>query len=135
MSKRTLNHDSPWLLILLATLVALGPLSVDMYLPALPTMQAALNTSIGKMHLTLSVYLAGFAIFHLICGPLADRFGRKPILLLGTIIFVAGCIGCSLSSNINELVSFRFLQGVGACVGPTLGRAMVRDIVGPTRAA
>ena len=135
MSKHTLNHDSPWLLILLATLVALGPLSVDMYLPALPTMQAALNTSIGNMHLTLSVYLAGFAIFHLICGPLADRFGRKPILLLGTIIFVAGCIGCSLSSNIHELLSFRFLQGVGACVGPTLARAIVRDIFGPTRAA
>ena len=135
MSKHTLKNDSPWLLVLLATLVALGPLSVDMYLPALPTMQADLNTSIGNMHLTLSVYLAGFAIFHLICGPLADRFGRKPILLLGTIIFIAGCIGCSRSSDINELLLYRFLQGVGACVGPTLARAIVRDIFGPTRAA
>ncbi len=135
MTKQTLNHDSPWLLALLATLVALGPLSVDMYLPAMPAMQAVFDTSISKMHLTLSAYLAGFAVFHLICGPLADRFGRKPILLLGTVIFVAACIGCSLSSSINELLLYRFLQGVGACVGPTLARAIVRDIFGPTKAA
>jgi len=135
MKKQTLDHDSPWLLALLATLVALGPLSVDMYLPAMPAMQNAFDTSISKMHLTLSAYLAGFAIFHLICGPLADRFGRKPILMLGTVIFVGACVGCSQSSNINELLLFRFLQGVGACVGPTLARAIVRDIFGPTRAA
>ena len=135
MTKQTLNHDSPWLLALLASLVALGPLSVDMYLPAMPAMQLAFDTSISKMHLTLSAYLAGFAVFHLICGPLADRFGRKPILLLGTVIFVAACIGCSLASSINELLLFRFLQGVGACVGPTLARAIVRDIFGATRAA
>jgi len=135
MTRQTLNHDSPWLLALLATLVALGPLSVDMYLPAMPAMQAAFDTGVGKMHLTLSAYLAGFAIFHLVCGPLADRFGRKPILLLGTVIFVMACIGCSLSTTINELLWFRFLQGVGACVGPTLARAIVRDIFGPTKAA
>ena len=135
MTQRTLNHDSPWLLALLATLVALGPLSVDMYLPAMPAMQAAFDTSISKMHLTLSAYLAGFAVFHLVCGPLADRFGRKPILLLGTIIFVGACVGCSASTTINELLSFRFLQGVGACVGPTLARAIVRDVFGPTKAA
>ena len=135
MTQRTLNHDSPWLLALLATLVALGPLSVDMYLPAMPAMQAAFDTSISKMHLTLSAYLAGFAVFHLVCGPLADRFGRKPVLLLGTVIFVLACVGCSLSTTINELLLFRFLQGVGACVGPTLARAIVRDIFGPTEAA
>ena len=102
MAKQTLNHDSPWLLALLASLVALGPLSVDMYLPAMPAMQLAFDTSISKMHLTLSIYLAGFAVFHLICGPLADRFGRKPILLLGTVIFMAACIGCSLASSIRR---------------------------------
>ncbi len=135
MTKQTLSPDSPLLLALLATLVALGPLSVDMYLPAMPAMQAAFDTSVAKMHLTLSAYLAGFAVFHLICGPLADRFGRKPILLLGTVIFVAACLGCAQSSHINELLLYRFLQGVGACVGPTLARAIVADIFGPTRAA
>ena len=135
MAHRHLKLDSPWLLAVLATLVALGPLSVDMYLPAMPAMQAAFDSSISQMHLTLSAYLAGFAIFHLICGPLSDRFGRKPILMYGTIIFVVACVGCSQSATISELLSFRFLQGVGACVGPTLARAMVRDIFGPSRAA
>jgi DHA1 family bicyclomycin/chloramphenicol resistance-like MFS transporter len=135
MTNRHLHPESRWLLALLAALVALGPLSVDMYLPAMPMMMAALNTDIGQMHLTLSTYLAGFAIFHLLCGPLADRFGRKPILVGGTILFVLACIGCAYSTTVEELLLYRFMQGVGACVGPTLARAVARDVFGPTRAA
>jgi MFS transporter, DHA1 family, multidrug resistance protein len=135
MIHRHLHADSRWLLALLAALVALGPLSVDVYLPAMPTMMAALGTDIRHMHLTLSVYLTGFAVFHLACGPLADRFGRKPVLLGGTVLFVLACLGCSLSSNIEQLLLFRFIQGIGACVGPTVARAVARDIFGPTRAA
>jgi DHA1 family bicyclomycin/chloramphenicol resistance-like MFS transporter len=132
---RLLSPDSPWLLALLAALVALGPLSVDMYLPAMPTMMQALGTDIPHMHLTLSAYLGGFAIFHLACGPLADRFGRKPVLQGGTVLFVLACLGCSQSTTVEELLLFRFLQGVGACVGPTLSRTVARDVFGPTRAA
>lgn len=135
MSRRYLNPNSPWLLALLAALVALGPLSVDMYLPAMPLMMRALDTNIGQMHLTLSAYLTGFALFHLVCGPLADRFGRKPILIGGTLIFVAACFGCAQSGSIDELLAYRFLQGIGACVGPTLARTVTRDIFGPRRAA
>lgn len=135
MTTRHLHPDSPWLLALLAALVALGPLSVDVYLPAMPTMMVALDTDIRHMHLTLSSYLTGFALFHLACGPLADRFGRKPILIGGTVLFVAACVGCSLAETVDELVFFRFIQGIGACVGPTLARAVARDIFGPTRAA
>ncbi|MEZ5502794.1 MAG: multidrug effflux MFS transporter [Halioglobus sp.] len=135
MADRQLQHDSPWLLALLAALVALGPLSVDMYLPAMPRMREALGTDIGHMHLTLSTYLTGFALFHLACGPLADRFGRKPVLMGGTWLFVAACIGCSLASTVEELLLYRFIQGVGACVGPTLARAVARDVFGPIRAA
>lgn len=135
MTHRYLHHDSPWLLALLAALVALGPLSVDMYLPAMPIMMQALDTDIGHMHLTLSVYLTGFALFHLACGPLADRFGRKPVLTGGTVLFVAACIGCSQSSTVEELLLFRFIQGIGACVGPTLARTITRDVFGPSRAA
>ena len=135
MTTRQLHPDSPWLLALLAALVALGPLSVDVYLPAMPTMMVALDTDIRHMHLTLSSYLTGFALFHLACGPLADRFGRKPILIGGTVLFVAACVGCSLAETVDELVFFRFIQGIGACVGPTLARAVARDIFGPTRAA
>jgi DHA1 family bicyclomycin/chloramphenicol resistance-like MFS transporter len=135
MAHRQLQPDSRWLLALLAALVALGPLSVDVYLPAMPAMMTALGTDIQHMHLTLSTYLAGFALFHLACGPLADRFGRKPILVGGTVLFVLACLGCSLSTTVEELLLFRFIQGVGACVGPTLARAVARDVFGPTRAA
>lgn len=133
--KRQLHRDSPWMLILLAAVVALGPLSIDMYLPAMPTMRAALDTSVAGIQLTLSAYLVGFAVFHLVCGPLADRLGRRPVLLGGTAIFVIACLGCSLSTSIEQLVGFRLLQGIGACVGPTLGRAVARDLFGPRRAA
>ncbi|WP_116368445.1 multidrug effflux MFS transporter [Parahaliea mediterranea] len=132
---RFLAADSPWLLVLLAAMVALGPLSVDMYLPAMPTMRDALGTTSANIQLTLSAYLAGFAAFHLVCGPLADRYGRKPILIGGTLIFVVACIGCSLSQTVEQLIAFRLLQGLGACVGPTLSRAITRDLFGPRRAA
>ena len=135
MSRRYLHHESPWLLALLAAMVALGPLSVDMYIPAMPNMMVALDTTISSMHLTMSAYLTGFAVFHLVCGPLADRYGRKPILLLGTAVFVIGCLGCAVSTTIDQLLMFRLLQGIGACVGPTLARTVTRDVFGPTRAA
>ncbi len=135
MSRRYLHHESPWLLALLAAMVALGPLSVDMYIPAMPNMMVALDTTISSMHLTMSAYLTGFAVFHLVCGPLADRYGRKPILLLGTAVFVIGCLGCAVSTTIDQLLLFRLLQGIGACVGPTLARTVTRDVFGPTRAA
>lgn len=135
MTNRYLHPDSRWLLALLAAMVALGPLSVDMYLPAMPRMMAALNTDISHMHLTLSTYLAGFSVFHLACGPLADRYGRRPVLLGGTVLFVAACVGCTFSATVEELLLYRFIQGIGACVGPTLARAVARDVFGPTRAA
>lgn len=135
MNPRHLHEDSPWLLIILAGLVALGPLSIDMYLPAMPAMRVAFGTDIAGMHLTVSSYLIGFSLFHLLCGPLADRFGRKPILFGGTTLFVIACIGCSLSTTIEELQAWRFVQGIGACVGPTLARTIARDVFGPTRVA
>ena len=135
MANRHLTADSRWLLVLLAALVALGPLSVDMYLPAMPAMRVALDASVGNIQLTLSAYLAGFALFHLVCGPLADRYGRKPVITGGTLLFVLGCIGCSLATTVEELLLYRFLQGIGACVGPTLARTVTRDLFGPRRAA
>ncbi|MDP5072093.1 MAG: Bcr/CflA family efflux MFS transporter, partial [Congregibacter sp.] len=131
----SLNPDSKKTLALLAALVALGPLSVDMYLPAMPAMQRAFDTDIVHMHFTLSAYLWGFALFHLACGPLADRFGRKPLLLAGTGLFVLASAGCAMATTVEELTIYRFIQGIGACVGPTLARTITRDVFGPRGAA
>ncbi len=135
MTRRSLQPDSRTLLVLLAALMALGPLSVDMYLPAMPFMMEDFGTSVGAIHLTMSTYLVGFAVCHLICGPLADRLGRKSVLLGGTLIFVTACVACSRSESVTEMLVFRFFQGVGACVGPTLARTVARDVFGPTGAA
>jgi DHA1 family bicyclomycin/chloramphenicol resistance-like MFS transporter len=135
MPPAPLNQDSRLTLLFLAAMVALGPLSVDMYLPAMPTMQRELGTDIAHMHLTLSAYLWGFAIFHLACGPLADRYGRRPLLLGGFGLFVLASAGCALSTSVEELTAYRFVQGIGACVGPTLGRTITRDVFGPHGAA
>ncbi len=128
-----LAKESPQLLLLLAAFVALGPLSTDMYLPALPKMVAIFDVSISQIQLTLSVYLAGFSVFHLLCGPLSDRFGRKPILLLGMSVFFIASLGCSQATTVEQLLFWRFIQGIGACVGPTLTRAMVRDMYAPLK--
>jgi DHA1 family bicyclomycin/chloramphenicol resistance-like MFS transporter len=135
MTKRILDTESPWLLVLLASLVAVGPLTIDMYLPALPGMVDDFSTTTSSVQLTISSFLVGFAVFHLVCGPLADRFGRKPILIGGMGLFVIASLACARADSIENLILFRFLQGVGACVGPTLARAMARDIFGPRRAA
>lgn len=129
------NPDSVGLLILLSALVALGPLTIDMYLPALPAMSTALGASTSQVQLTISSYLLGFSVFHLACGPLADRYGRRPILLGGLALYMLASYACSLASSIEQLIVLRFIQGVGACVGPTLGRAIARDVYGPQRAA
>ena len=129
-----LKKNSPALLAVLSSFVALGPLSTDMYLPAFPTLVSFFDTSMTQVQLTLSAYLCGFCFFHLICGPLSDRFGRKPILLFGMIVFLFASIGCSFVDSIEQLIVWRFVQGIGACTGPTIARAMVRDIYGPVKA-
>ncbi|WP_372758615.1 multidrug effflux MFS transporter [Litorivivens sp.] len=132
---KTLDPQSRWTLLLMSAFVAFGPLSTDMYLPALPSLVAYFDTTLPAVQWTLSAYLIGFATFHLLCGPLADRYGRKPILLGGISLFTVACVGCALSTTIESLIFWRFMQGISACVGPTLGRAMARDIYGPSQAA
>lgn len=122
-------------ILVLASIVALGPLSTDMYLPALPRLTTELNASIDQVQTTLSIFFAGFAVAQLLYGPLADRFGRKSILLGGLILFTIASFGCATATNIEGLITFRFLQALGACGGPVLGRTMIRDIYGPTQSA
>jgi len=119
----------------IALLVALGPLSTDMYLPSLPGLAGEFATSAGRVQLTLSLFLAGFALAQIIYGPLSDRFGRKPVLLAGLLLFTIASIACALAVNIEMLILARFLQALGGSAGPVIGRAMVRDIHGPGESA
>ena len=126
-----LKADSFKVTLILASLVALGPLSTDMYLPALPRLTTELGASIAAAQLSLSIFLVGFALAQLIYGPLSDRFGRKVVFLWGMAIFLVATAGCALATDITAFIILRFLQAVGGTVGPVLGRAIVRDIHGP----
>ncbi len=126
---------SIWTTILLAAAVALGPLATDMYLPSLPQIASDFAAGTDQVQLTLSIYMAGFALAQLICGPLSDRFGRKSIMIGGFLLFAVASVGCALATNIETLVVCRFLQALGGSAGPVLGRAAVRDIYTPREAA
>ncbi|MCP3674504.1 MAG: multidrug effflux MFS transporter, partial [Gammaproteobacteria bacterium] len=120
---------------IIAALVAIGPLSTDMYLPAFPTLIQVFDTELNRVQYTLSVFMIGFAIAQLIYGPLSDRYGRKPVLLGGMIIFLISTFVIIYVNNIETLIILRFFQAVGGSAGPVLGRAMVRDIHGPKESA
>jgi MFS transporter, DHA1 family, multidrug resistance protein len=130
-----LRSDSRVIAILLTALVAFGPLSTDLYLPSLPTLVRVFGTDIATVQLTLSVFLVGFAVSQLAYGPLSDRFGRRPVLIGGVTVFVLASAACMLAQSIEQLITARFLQALGSCCGPVLGRAVVRDVYGRERAA
>jgi DHA1 family bicyclomycin/chloramphenicol resistance-like MFS transporter len=122
------------LAVLLTTLVAMGPISTDLYLPSLPGIAADLGASEALVQLTLGLFIAGFGVMMLACGPIADRFGRRPALLGGMAIYLVASIACALSPNIWFLLGARFVQAVGACAGPVVARAIVRDLYEPREA-
>ncbi|WP_226472044.1 multidrug effflux MFS transporter [Dechloromonas denitrificans] len=119
---------------LLTTLVALGPLSTDLYLPSLPTLARVFATDAARIQLTLSVFLAGFAVAQLAYGALSDRFGRRPLMLGGLLLYFVASLACLFADSVETLIAARFVQALGACAGPVLGRAIVRDVWGPVEA-
>lgn len=127
--------DSLTVGVLLTMLVALGPVSTDLYLPSLPAIGADLGADQPSVQLTLSGFLVAFALCQLIHGPLSDRFGRRPVLLGGLMVYLLASLLCMLAPSIEWLIAGRFLQALGACVGPVVGRAVVRDVYGRERAA
>jgi MFS transporter, DHA1 family, multidrug resistance protein len=123
------------LTILLAALTALGPLSIDMYLPSLPDIARVLEAPTARVQLTVSSYLIGFAVGQVIYGPLSDRHGRRPVLLAALALYVTGTGICAAAQSIDPLISARFLQGVGGAGSIVLARAIVRDLYSGVRAA
>ena len=113
--------------VILGALTAMGPLAIDMYLPALPNIARDLGVSAGAVQVSLALYFIGIAVGQAFYGPLSDRTGRKPALAFGLALFVAASIGCALASNVAALVAFRFLQALGGCAPLVVPRAVVRD--------
>ena len=121
--------------IVLGALSAFGPLAMDMYLPATPTIAASLHTGQSLVQLTLSGCLAGLAIGQLVAGPLSDSLGRRRPLLFGLAAFVAFSVACAVAPDIGPLIVFRFLQGMAGAAGVVLSLAMVRDMYEGTELA
>lgn len=110
-----------------ALLVAIAPVSMALYTPALPTLVEAFDTTPAVVNLTLLVYFAGFALTQLVCGPLSDAYGRKPVTLAFHGLYVVGSVIAVLAPTIEWLVAARVVQGIGASVGVATSRAIVRD--------
>ena len=105
----------------------MGPLAIDMYLPALPTIARDLETSAAAVQVSLAVYFIGIAFGQALYGPLSDRWGRKPALYFGLSVFVIASTGCALATSPRMLIAFRFLQALGGCAPLVIPRAVVRD--------
>jgi DHA1 family bicyclomycin/chloramphenicol resistance-like MFS transporter len=123
------------LIVYCAGIFSLLALPSDLYLPALPAIRGALGATDAQTQLTLSAFAVGFGLAQLGYGPFSDRFGRRPVLLTGLALFMLGSIASMLATSIEALVAARFFQGVGACSGPVIGRAIVRDVFDPVRGA
>jgi DHA1 family bicyclomycin/chloramphenicol resistance-like MFS transporter len=126
---------TPVLLAVLASLSAFSPLSIDMYLPALPTIATDLGASAGDIQLTLSVFMVAFGVGQIFYGPAGDRFGRRPIILGGLSLYILASVGCAFVADGSHLIGLRFLQGLSACAGVVMARTMVRDLAEKDQAA
>nr|AIA11746.1 drug resistance transporter, Bcr/CflA subfamily [uncultured bacterium] len=115
-------------ILILGTLSAIGPFSIDMYLPGFPAIAADLNTSVARVTLSLSSFFIGISAGQLLYGPLLDRFGRKKPLYFGLSLYVLASIGCALATTVDTLIVLRFFQALGGCAGMVASRAMVRDL-------
>jgi DHA1 family bicyclomycin/chloramphenicol resistance-like MFS transporter len=128
------RQHSTELVVLLGALTAFTPLSVDMYLPALPALGAEFGASAGHVQLSVASFFLGLAVGQAFYGPLSDRFGRTRPLYIGLSLFVLASIGCALAPSMDFLIAARFFQALGACAGPVIARAIVRDLFEPKEA-
>ena len=125
MTQRALSFGF-WL-VLLTVLIALPRLTLDLHLPALPTMADYFHASDSQLQLTLTVYAIGSAISLLVSGPLTDRFGRRPVLLAGLFLYVVATVVCALADSLEVLIVARLFQALGGCCTTVIGRVIVRD--------
>lgn len=124
-----------YVLSVLSLLMGFASISTDLYLPAMPLMAKSLGAGHGMIELTVSGYLIGFSLGQLVWGPISDRYGRRPSVAAGLIMFVIGSAGCALADSAHHLIAWRIIQALGACAGVALSRAMVRDLYEGNRGA
>jgi DHA1 family bicyclomycin/chloramphenicol resistance-like MFS transporter len=115
------------LIFILSIIVAFGPMSIDMYLPAFTSIATDFHVDIAQVQYTLASFNIGLAMGQLFYGPLSDQFGRKRVLLGGMVIYFLATIGCALATSIDQMIYLRFLQAIGGCAGMVTSRAVVRD--------
>ena len=106
-----------YLILILGLLTAIGPFSIDMYLPAFPDIARGLHTTVANVTLSLSSFFIGISFGQLLYGPLLERFGRKKPLYAGLCIYLLASIGCAFAASVNALIVLRLLQALGGCVG------------------
>ncbi|MBP7317211.1 MAG: multidrug effflux MFS transporter [Flavobacterium sp.] len=116
------------LILILGSMTALGPFSIDMYLPGFAEIAKDLNTSVANVSMTLSSYFVGISAGQLLYGPLLDRFGRKKPLFIGLLIYILASLGCVFVTDINTFIGLRFIQAVGSCAATVASVSMVRDL-------
>lgn len=133
MTNKPFNKTS--LILVLGALTALGPFSIDMYLPAFPKMAEGLGTTVPQVAMSLSSYFVGLAAGQLFYGPFLDRFGRKLPLYVGLLIYILASVGCVFSKSVESLIFFRFIQAIGGCAAGVTSMAMVRDYFSPQESA
>ena len=135
-SSREIHTATPWrLLPLLMAMTAIGPATLNIVVPALPGMITRLGTDAGTVQLTLSLYLLSLACAQLVLGPLSDRFGRRPVVLVGLALSVVASLAAIAASSIGALIAARIIQAAGASTGIVVGRAIIRDLYDRDRAA
>lgn len=136
MSSAKARPDKFALIVLvLGSLTAFGPLSIDMYLPAFPQIASDFHASVATVQLSLTAFFLGLAIGQVFYGPLVDRFGRKPPVYAGLVLYSIASFICALAPNSETLIAARFLQALGSCAGMVVARAVVRDLFEEREAA
>ena len=124
-----------WLVVLLGALSALGPFSIDTYLPAFPSIAETYHATVGAVEVTLAVYFVGLSLGQLLYGPFTDAYGRKRPLYVGLTLYVLASAGCAFAPTIGVLTALRFLQALGGCSAMLIARTVVRDYFPPREAA
>jgi len=123
------------ILWLIAGSLMLQPLSTDLYLASLPHLASGFGASVAAAQRTLTLFVVGFGLAQLVSGPLSDRFGRRPVLLGGLLLYIATSLVCALAPSLEWLVAARFVQAFGCCTAAVIARALVRDVYTPTEGA